>query len=50
MTTCKTCIFHDEINDLTFYCDHFGVCSADDLRPCELYVPTDNTKEEEGEE
>jgi len=50
MATCKTCIFYDEIDDFSFYCDHYGVCHADDLTPCCLYAPTDNAKEEEGEE
>ncbi len=50
MTTCKTCIFHDEIDDFSFYCDYYGVCSTEDMTPCKRYVPVDGAEKEEGEE
>lgn len=50
MTTCKTCIFHDEIDDFSFYCDHYGVCSTEDMTSCKHYVPFDGAEEEEESE
>ena len=45
--TCKTCVFYDPVDDLTFWCDVHGACTTDNLRPCSRYIPTDDAKKEE---
>jgi hypothetical protein len=46
MKTCKTCIFYDEIDDFSFYCDHCGICSTADMTPCKRYIPVDGAEKE----
>lgn len=47
MATCKTCVFYDEVDDHTFWCDIHGACTTENLEPCSRYIPTDNAKNEE---
>ena len=44
---CTNCLFYDYIDDFTFYCDQFGVCSSDDMRPCEHHIPFDEKESED---
>ena len=49
MTTCKTCIYYDDIDDLKYYCDVHGVGVKSDLSPCRHYIPIDGAEVKETE-
>ena len=49
MKTCKTCIFHDDVDEYTYWCDIHGACTTNDLIPCSRYIPIDGAEEEEEE-
>jgi len=43
--SCENCVYYNEVDDYTFWCDYHGACTMESLEPCSKYKPMESEVE-----